>query len=205
MKINKLKSMLLIGALTTFTMLSGCGNAKTSGADYVEGVLDVAYFAEDVNKSVSMSDDEIKAAREICKDKEAQFIESYFNMEDVSDETHKIFEDVAVKLCEAADYSVASDTDSVTVSIRPLKVYSEKLEEYVEDFVVKKYVEADKSCTEKEFADNVAKFMSDAAENPVYDEEVKVEVKVTKKGGKYSISDEDMSKIDAAMFMYAAE
>jgi len=204
MRKNCKKIAALICASMMILSLSACGSGKGSNADYVDGLLDVAYFADDVNGAVSMSDDEIKSAREICKEKEAEFIEAYFNMEEVSDETKKAFEDAAVKLCGAVDYSVSAKGDTVTVTIKPLKVYSEQLQEYVDDFAVKKYVDVDKSCTEKEFVDNVTELMNKAAENPSYANEVKVEVKVTKKDGNYSISDEDLAKIDAAMFVYTS-
>lgn len=204
MRINK-KFAAVICASLMMSVVAGCGNSGSSSADYVDGLLDVAYFADDVNKAVSMSDDEIKSAREICKEKEADFIETYYNMEDVSDKTQKAFEDIAVKLCSAADYSVSAKGDTVTVTIKPLKVYSEELQEYVDDFAVKKYVDADESYTEDKFTDEVIKIMSKAADNPSYADEVKIDVKVTEKDGKYSISDEDLVKIDDAMFDYTAD
>ena len=204
MRINK-KIMAAICAAMMMTTLSACGSSKGSNADYIDGVLDVAYFADDVNDAVSMSDDEIKAAREICKEKEAEFIKAFYNMEEVSDESQKAFEDIAEKLCGATNYSVSAKGDTVTVTIKPLKVYSEELQKYVDEFAVKKYVDADESCTEKEFVDKVTELMNKSAENPSYANEVKIEVSVTKKDGKYSISDEDLAKIDDAMFVYTAE
>lgn len=205
MRINSKKiAVIAVSAFLVVAITTGCGNSKGSAADYVDGLLDVAYFADEINDSLddSMSDKEITSARDICADEEAKFIEAYFNMEEVSDETHEAFKSLAEKLSASASYSVEENGDKVSVKIKPLIVGSDELHDFVDDFSVKKYVEKDESCTEKAFVDGVVKIMEKEADSPDYADEVNVDVTVKKENGKYSISDEDLKKIDAAMFVY---
>lgn len=205
MKLNykKIFAVIMCTAMAAIT-LTGCGKSKGDEASYTKGLLEVAYFAQKPENidTLSMKKDETDAASESSCEKEAQFIASYFNMENVSDDTIKSFKEAAKKLGAAADYSVNANGDKVTVTIKPLIVKSEELEKYVEEFAVKKYVDADKNCTEKEFVDGAVKILEKAAFNPKYADEVKIDITVSSKDGKYEISDEDLAKIDNAMFVY---
>lgn len=200
---NKIVAAILLAGLMACS-LAGCGKSSGKASDYVDAILHIAYFSDAIdNKTLDMTDDEVRKARQDCADKEAQFLAGYFNMEDISDNTREIFKETAEKLLAKADYTVSEGEGSkVKVSIKPLIVYSEELQEFVDDFNVKKYVDADKSCTEEKFAEGVAGFLEKSADNAKYADEIEVEVNVTENNGKYEISDEDLSKIDAAMFVY---
>lgn len=104
-----------------------------------------------------MSKDDVEKAKDSCIEKEAEFLTEYFNMEDVSDSTKKSLEGAAEKIFSSAKYTVEEKGDKVLVTIEPLKVLTDSFQEYVDDFNVKKYVEADDSCTEEEFVDGVTK------------------------------------------------
>lgn len=203
MKLHGKKLVSILFAVTLLAgVVTGCGNSGSS-AGYIDALMGVTYFSDAIdNKLLDMSDEEVSKAKEQCATKEAEFLQAYFNMEEVSDETKDAFEQVAQKLGQATDYSVEGEGDKVTVTIKPLKVYSEELQEYVDEFNVKKYVDADKSCTEKEYVDNVVKILEKSADNPQYGEEVKIEVTVSEDGGEFTVSDEDLAKIDNAMFIY---
>ncbi len=183
-------------------LASGCGRKGTE-TDYVEGLLDVAYGSDAINaKALDMNDKEISDARSDSLSAEAQFLIKYFHMDEVSKETEDIFKDISGKLSRAADYRVSGEGEEITVTIRPLQVYSEELQTFVDEFNVKKFVDADASCTEEAFAKGIADILEKAADAPAYGDEVTVKVNVTEKGGKYSVSDEDLAKIDSAMFIY---
>ena len=57
-------------------------------------------------------------------------------------------------------------------------------------------------CTEEKFVDGVTKELEKSAEAAEYEKKVEIEIAVTKKDGKYTVSDEDLSAIDDAMFVY---
>ena len=193
----------ILGAFFMVGTLSGCSGSSVSSADYVKAVLDVAYCADDADgNALDMSKDDVEKAKDSCIEKEAEFLTEYFNMEDVSDSTKKSLEGAAEKIFSSAKYTVEEKGDKVLVTIEPLKVFTDSLQEYVDDFNVKKYVEADDSCTEEEFVDGVTKELEKSAEVAEYEKKVEIEIAVTKKDGKYTVSDEDLSAIDDAMFVY---
>lgn len=184
-------------------ILNGCGSSGTA-ADYVSAVLSVAYYSDAVdNKRLDMKTEDVDKARQECADKEAQFLEQYFNLENVSDKTHKSFVEAAKKISACVSYTVTENGDNkVIVTTKPLIIYSEKLQEFVDDFNVKRYVDADKSYTEDKFVEGVVKIIDETVSKPEYADEVKIEISIDKKDGKYQISDEDLAKIDSAMFKY---
>lgn len=202
MKMKKITSFAVCMGLSA-VLFTGCGS-DGSQLDYVEGILNVAYNSDAINeKALDMSEKDIAAATKASNESEAKFLAAYFNMEDVSEDTEKAFEEIAAKIAMATDYTVEeSGSGEVTVKIKPLKVTSDELEEFVEDFNVKKFVDADESCTEEAFTEGVVEILEKNMKNPQYGEEVTIKVAVTKKDGKYSISDEDMVKLDSAMFVY---
>lgn len=202
MKMKKITSFVLCMGISA-ALFTGCGS-NGSQSDYVEGILNVAYNSDAINeKALDMSEKDIAAATKASNESEAKFLEAYFNMEDVSDDTQKAFEEIAAKIAMITDYTVEeSSSEEVMVKIKPLKVVSDELEEFVEDFNVKKFVDADESCTEEAFVDGVVEILEKNVKNPQYGEETTIKVNVTKKDGKYTISDEDMVKLDSAMFIY---
>lgn len=204
MKIKDKKITVLLFMLIFVAVISnGCGSSYTA-ADYVSAILSVAYYSDAVdNKCLDMKMEDVNKVRQECADKEAQFLEKYFNMENVSDKTHKTFVESAKKISASVSYTVSENGDNkVIVSVKPLVIHSEKLQKFVDDFNVKRYVDADKSYTEDKFVEGVVKIIDEAASDPEYADEVKIEINVDNKGGNYKISDEDLAKIDSAMFKY---
>lgn len=200
MQKGKWITLLTVGAMFA-GVLTGCGNKGTE-ADYVEGLLDVAYSSDAMNvKALDMSEDEMTEASKKSVEAEAKYMAAFFNIENPSDETLGYFKEACQALYVWADYKVAQKGDKITVTIKPVEFVTDELENYVEDYNVRKFVEAE-ALTQEAFAKGVSDIIKKTAEKPDYEDEVKVDVAVEKKSGGYVISDEDLAAIDAYILDY---
>lgn len=197
----------LIAALTlcvlTCAMAVGCGS-KGTAVDYVEGVMDLAYASDVVNdKALDMSDDQKEKAKEQSVKAEAEFLAYYLNIEDPSQQALDILAEACQELYKAAAYSVTGNEDEITVTVKPLVVHTQELEDFVQEFNVKKFVDADSSCTDEAFAKGVAQILKEIAKNPEYEEVKTIKFNIGAGANKdYSISSDDLKAIDEAIFAY---
>lgn len=194
---------LILSVVMAASALTGCGSSG-DGADYVKGVLDVAYNqgTESYVDVAGVKEEDAKKYMEQSVTAEAKVMAAYFGIAEPSDEVIAEFKPVVEKLYEGLDYEVKADGDKVKVSSNEVAIsISEELETYIDEFNVKAYVDGDASCTDEAFAKAVAEILLKDM-GVCGTKTVEVELIVTEKDGKYTISDEDLVKLDEAIIVY---
>lgn len=195
---------LILGMAMAATAMTGCGSSGNS-ADYVQGVLDVAYNkgTDTYVKAAGADKEDAKKAADSSLEAEAKVLCAYFGIEEPSEDVLDTFRDFAGKMYEKASYTVKEKGDGVEVVIKPLQLFDdEEVKQYVEDFDIKEFVDGDSSCTDEAFAKGITELLEKKLEKAEYGKEVTISVSVTEKDGKMTVSDEDLLKIDEQIVAY---
>lgn len=198
---------IMSGILLAAAVMTGCG-AKGDPETYVKGVLDVAYnqgiddYVEATGAKKADAEKYVKQSMEA----EAKIMAAYFGIEDPSDKVIESFEEVVEELYRGLNYEVKADGKEVNVTLHPVRLtLSNAVKDYMEEFNVKRYVDGDKSCTDEVFAEKVSKLLVEGRVATSYVETidpVTVTVTVEEKDGQYTVSDEDLVKIDESAILY---
>lgn len=196
---------LWIAVVMLASVLISCSSSKDAEA-YVKGVLDIAYNkgTEDYVKATGAKEVDAKKYMEQSVEAESKILAAYFGIEEPSDEVIEAFKPVVEQLYEGIQYEVEADGDKVTISATDAGFpFSEEAQQYLDDYVVKRYVDGDTSCTDESFAKAMAELLLKEMETAKCGTMVNsVEITVTEKDGGYSISDEDLVKLDEEIISY---
>lgn len=198
---------ILMGIILAATALTACGSkAEGSAQTYVKGVLDVAYNkgTEDYVKATGAKEEDAKKFMAQSVEAEAKIMAAYFGMEEPSAEVIEALKPAVEKMYENVSYTVEASGDKVKVSHKEIYMgASEELQQYIDDFNVKAYIDGDTSCTDEAFAKGIADIiLKGTAEDFCGTETKSVELTVTEKDGKYTVSDEDLVALDESMIVY---
>lgn len=201
----KRKLVGIMAGVLVLTGLAGCGDsADSKEATYVKGLLDVAYNqgVEDYVEVTGTKEDDAKAYTQQSLEAETKVMAAYLGLADASGEAVDVLTNLCGKICEKASYEVEEKDDKVQVTIKPLDIFSEEVENYIDEYNMKEFIDGDPSCTDEEFVDGLAEILEKELKDPSYEKEVKVQVTVEKEGDSYVISDEDLEKIDSQVILY---
>lgn len=190
--------------------LTGCGSSGDA-ADYVKGLMDVAYNkgTEVYVRAADVKEADAKEYMAQSVEAECKIMAAYFGIDNPSDAVIEEFKPVVEKMYESLEYEVEADDNKVnicsnTVGINP----GEEVQQYLEDYSVKRYVDGDTSCTDETFAKGVAEVLLKQMESSsaqIHDKSSdKVEISVTEKDGKFTVSDEDLAKLDSELVVYVS-
>lgn len=196
---RKLAGMIL-GVVLAVTALGGCSKSGNSST-YLKGVLDVAYNkgTQDYVKAAGAKEADAKKYTQQSLEAEAMVMAAYFGIEEPSEEVVTVFTEFCKELYKKVSYEVKDD-GKVVINQVTLPI-TEDVQNYIDEFNIKQFVDGDTSCTDEAFAKGVTEVLSKALEK-AETKEVTVEVKVSEKDGKYSISDEELQKLDEQMLVY---
>lgn len=199
---------LCIGVCMLTFLLTGCqssGNSSenSDSARYVKAVLDVAY-GKDVKSYVELTSEkeaDVKKNAESSLAAEAKVMAAYFGMEEPSEEILSTFKEICALLYEKASYSVEEKDGKVEVTIYPVTaLQSDNVTEYVDNYNVKTFVDGEPSDDEA-FAKGLLETVK-AGKTGTAKESTKVTVTVKEKDRVFTISDEDLMKIDEKIIAY---
>lgn len=199
---------LSIGICMSAVLLMGCGSSGNSSknsdsARYVQAVLDVAY-GKDVKEYVELTGEkeaDVKKNAESSLAAEAKVMAAYFGMEEPSEDVLSTFEEICGLLYENASYSVEEKDGKVVVKIQPVTaLQSDEVTEYVDNYNVKTFVDGEASDDET-FAKGLLEAVK-AGKTDTAKESKEVTVTVKEKGTSFTISDEDLMKIDEQIIAY---
>lgn len=192
----------LLVLVLVFTGLTACKSASGGkAAEYVTALLDVAYGKDTkaYTKLTDASEKDAKAYSEQAIEAQAKILAAYFGMEEPSDKVIEDFEEISRLLYAKAAYTAQDKDGKVVVSITPVTMLqSAVVQDYVDDFNVKEFVEGDASCTDESFAGGLLELLK-KSDISVADKPVEVTISVSEKDGSYTISDEDLEKLDEAV------
>lgn len=191
--------------------LTGCGSSDDA-ATYVKGLMDVAYNkgTEDYVEASGVKEADAKKYMEQSVEAECKIMAAYFGINNPSEEVIAEFKPVVEKMYESLEYEVKADSDKVKISANEVGIgLGEEAQQYLDDYTVKRYVDGDTTCTDETFAKEMAELLlkqmdkgSCATCDMVSD---KLEITVTEKDGKFTISDEDLAKLDSELVVYIGE
>lgn len=169
-------------------------------------------YGKDTKAYAELTDtpeDDVKKYTKQSIKAEAEFMAQYYGLDETDDEIVGIFEKLCEKLYDKASYTVTKGKgEQVAVKIKPLMVLQqarEELQEYLEEFNIKAYVDGDAAATEKSCAEKIAEICESYIDKAEYAKEVTVELSVAKKDGTWSVSDGDLNKADKQIICYTAD
>lgn len=187
-------------------LLTGCGSSAGSSKDsarYVKAVLDVAY-GKDVKDYVELTgakEADVKKNAESALAAEAKVMAAYFGMEEPSEKVLDTLGDVCRLLYEKASYSAAEKDGKIVVTINPVTaLQSDEVTEYVDNYNIKEFVDGESSDDEAFAKGLLEAVKSGKVETAKESKEITVTVK--EKDGSFTISDEDLMKIDEQIIAY---
>lgn len=204
MKKQWIRSFISVMLLSVLFLTSCSGSGD--GADYVKGILDIAYNkgTESYVKATDVKEEEAKKYTQQSLEAEAKVMAAYFGIEEPSEQVIASFQEFCKKLFASISYKVEAKGDKVQISVNQMTIgNSEALQKYVEEFNIKQFVDGDESCTDEAFAKGVTEVLNKELEaGTCGTKDLTIEVTITEKDGKYSISDDELKKIEDQMVVY---
>lgn len=193
--------------LLTAIILAGCSGSDSSKAEYVQGLLDIAYNkgTEVYVKAADVKEEDAKNYSQQALEAEAKVMAAYFGIEEPSEEVLKSFQGFCEKMYKEVSYKVEAKGDRVQVSTNQIIIgsQSEALQNYVDDFNIRQFVDGDASCTDEAFAKGAVEVMEQDLKKLFCGTQTKtIEVTVTEKDGKMSVSDKDLENLDSQIIVY---
>lgn len=198
---------LCMGVCILAVLLTGCQSSGSSdnsdSARYVKALLDVAY-GKDVKEYAELTGEkeaDVKKHAGHSLAAEAKVMAAYFGMEEPSEEVVSTFEEICTLLYEKASYSVEEKDGKVTVTINPVTtLQSDAVTEYADNYNIKTFVDGEASDDEA-FAKGLLEAVK-AEKAGTAKESIKVTVTVKEKDKTFTVSDEDLMKIDEQIIAY---
>lgn len=210
---KKWKAMLLCGCVGF--LLCGCGEDATSleydAAGYVEGVLNNVYYgdSEGYREFVDISEEEAKQEYERGLQVETDFLLSTFGVENISEETHRQFDDFYRDVYQKAKFKVSlkeklEDGYKVEVVISPIDIIAKTRDDADNAFDTALDQGAD---SEAELHERIAKavlqVLDSAKDDYGYLEDETVIVTIKKdEDGYWAFNDEDFNEVDSYIIAY---
>lgn len=205
------KKLLVILMILTMCLLGGCGMTEEEASEYVKASLDAVYKGE-FDAFVEITDSTPEGAQAMYEENIIHTMEAagFSDMqisEELTEKYRQLFHDVS----KLANYTVGEAAESddgynVSVEIYPLTLFADVTEKEVTKAVVnkidgmKKYP-GDEKVVEITF-EVLYEIYADKIKSPEYSDEKVVQTVGVHKNekGMYYISEEDMLKLDNAMF-----
>lgn len=202
---KKRLAVLILSLILVMTAFAGCGSSGDAEA-YVKGLMDIAYNkgTEAYVKAAGVKKEEAEKYMEQSVEAEAKIVAAYFGIGNPSEEVTAEFKKFVEKMYEGLDYEVKSDGDKVIVTFTQTGItLGEEAQSYIDEFNIKEFVDGDVSCTDEAFAKGIVELLCKELEGDGSAAETKeVEITVTEKDGKYTVSDEDLLKLDTELVVY---
>lgn len=209
---RRVKRAMAVLLVVSVMVLSGCSAfQKFDAAGYTKACLDASYKGE--------FDEYIKLTKSTKEEAEKEYnknLELTMNQltsAGISDESTEKYKDLYVEIFKKLKYDVKEAKENedknftVQVEVQPAKIFDgvmEAAQTEMEEFVTSK-MESGEMPSEEEIMEQTFVIlhdkMSENLENLTYGEKQTIEISVTKDSNNvYSISDEDLLKIDEAMY-----
>ena len=190
------------------SITTGCGMKEKDAKAYVQATLDANYKGK-FKEYIKITDSTEKEAKEIYNNNMDIVMSSFVEAESITDDMNekytKLFRDIYAK----ANYSIGKVEQTgegfdVEVNTAQFQVFDGVEDELVEN--TKNEVKKSKEQLSEEEIDTIAyetlyELLSEKVENPVYENEQTLTVKVIKDSeGVWMIPEEDLTEIDKALF-----
>ncbi|MGN1167665.1 MAG: hypothetical protein ACI4S2_14695 [Lachnospiraceae bacterium] len=207
MGMRKYAAFLIMIALTVWA-ITGCGMKEKDAKAYVQATLDANYKG-DFKEYIEITDSTEEEAKEIYENNMNIVMSSFVESDNITDEMNakykKLFQDIYAK----ANYTIGEvektgEGFDVEVKTAQFQVFDGVEDELVEKAT--KEVEKSKEQLSEEEIDTIAcevlyELLSDKVNNPVYENEQSLTVKIIKDSdGVWMIPEEYLDEIDKALF-----
>jgi len=200
--VKKAGALMLL--ICMFVSMSACNATKFDAAGYVKAYLDAIYYQEYEAFAEFTEQTEEEAKQGIVEIEKADLVDSYDDLELTDEELDQYYQTVN-EIYHTVKYEVkeAEETEDknylVTIEITPVDTYK-KFNSGINDKMMEVFADATEVPSDQEILNFTLDYMRECSQAANYEEAVTIQIEVTHDDDYiYSISDEDMDTIEAAL------